>query len=73
MFSNDYQWISWAGTINRAMTRNSEKYKDPDTFDPERFLDKNRALTDDEVMYAFGFGRRCVRLNLQILCRHGIN
>ncbi len=42
------------------MTRNDAKYKNPDTFDPKRFLDKNGALTDDEIIYAFGFGRRYV-------------
>ena len=60
MFSSDYQRIRYAEIIDRAMTRNDAKYKNPDTFDPDRFLDANGALTDDEVIYAFGFGRRYV-------------
>ncbi len=64
MFYGDYRRILCSGTINRAMTRNDAKYKNPDTFDPERFLDGNGALTDDEVTYVFGFGRWCVSSTL---------
>ncbi|KAH7915619.1 cytochrome P450 [Hygrophoropsis aurantiaca] len=44
-----------------AMTRNEAKYKNPEEFLPERFLDSNGELTDDTASFAFGFGRRiCV-------------
>ncbi len=42
----------------RAMTRDPIKYKDPEEFKPERFLNEAGELNDDEVSYAFGFGRR---------------
>ncbi|KAF9485046.1 cytochrome P450 [Pholiota conissans] len=41
-----------------AMTRDSEKYKDPEVFNPDRFFDENGELNSDDVGYAFGFGRR---------------
>lgn len=44
--------------ISRAMSRDSGKYKDPEVFSPERFFDENGDLNDDDVRYAFGFGRR---------------
>ena len=42
----------------RAMTRDPEKYKDPEVFNPDRFFDENGELNSDDVGYAFGFGRR---------------
>ncbi len=44
------------------MTRDPIKYKDPEEFKPERFLTEAGELNDDEVSYAFGFGRRSVVL-----------
>ncbi|KJA23110.1 hypothetical protein HYPSUDRAFT_602382 [Hypholoma sublateritium FD-334 SS-4] len=41
-----------------AMTRDPVKYKDPEIFNPDRFLTETGELIDDEVTYAFGFGRR---------------
>ncbi|KAF8174079.1 cytochrome P450 [Pholiota molesta] len=41
-----------------AMTRDSEKYKDPEAFNPDRFFDENGDLNNDDIGYAFGFGRR---------------
>ncbi|KAF9527932.1 cytochrome P450 [Crepidotus variabilis] len=41
-----------------AMSREPNKYEDPNTFNPSRFLDNNGSLNDDDVGYAFGFGRR---------------
>lgn len=44
--------------LHRAITRDSNKYPDPDTFNPNRFFDDNGELNDDDVGYVFGFGRR---------------
>ncbi|KAM6490495.1 Cytochrome P450, partial [Amanita muscaria] len=41
-----------------AVTRNEEKYPEPESFHPERFLKSDRTLNEDTVLYAFGFGRR---------------
>jgi cytochrome P450 len=43
---------------SRAMSRDSEKYKDPEVFNPDRFFNENGDLNDDDVSYTFGFGRR---------------
>ena len=45
------------------MTRDPIKYKDPEEFNPERFLTEAGELNGDEVSYAFGFGRRFVVLS----------
>ena len=42
------------------MTRDPVKYKDPEIFNPSRFLTAEGRLTDDDMTYAFGFGRRLV-------------
>jgi len=42
------------------MAHDPRKYRNPEAFDPSRFFDENGELNDDEVAYAFGFGRRCV-------------
>lgn len=41
-----------------AISRNEDKYPDPDSFNPERFLNMDGTLNDDTVSYGFGFGRR---------------
>lgn len=33
------------------MTRDTTKYKSPESFDPERFLSENGELIDDDVSY----------------------
>ncbi|KAF8880395.1 cytochrome P450 [Infundibulicybe gibba] len=44
-----------------AMTQNADIYKNPDVFHPERYLDDQGRLNDDDTVLAFGFGRRvCV-------------
>ena len=40
------------------MTHDPVKYKEPETFNPDRFLTETGDLNDDDVNYAFGFGRR---------------
>ncbi|KAF5325127.1 hypothetical protein D9619_010038 [Psilocybe cf. subviscida] len=41
-----------------ALTRDETRYKDPEAFRPDRFIDENGDLNEDEVDYVFGFGRR---------------
>ncbi|KIJ64047.1 hypothetical protein HYDPIDRAFT_112573 [Hydnomerulius pinastri MD-312] len=41
-----------------AMSRNEEMYPNPSVFLPERFLNNDGTLTDDNVSWIFGFGRR---------------
>lgn len=40
------------------MTHEEAVYPDPDTFNPERFLDEDGQLNDDDEILAYGFGRR---------------
>ena len=45
----------------RAMSRDEMMYPDPETFEPERFIEGGRLHTKgilDPFDYAFGFGRR---------------
>ena len=53
--------------LRRAMTRDPEKYVNPEDFNPDRFLDENGKLNDDDVGFTFGFGRRYVSLSLSKL------
>ena len=46
-------------TLFRAITRDEMRYPHPSHFMPERFLDVNGKLTnDDPAQYVFGLGRR---------------
>lgn len=40
------------------MTRDESVYPDPDRFSPERFLNDDGTLNDDDTIITFGFGRR---------------
>ncbi|KAF8871725.1 cytochrome P450 [Infundibulicybe gibba] len=45
----------------RAMAHDESVYKNPELFQPERFLTSDGGLTADESLIAYGFGRRiCV-------------
>ncbi|KAF8835269.1 cytochrome P450 [Paxillus ammoniavirescens] len=41
-----------------AMSHNEDKYPDPTAFLPERFLQSDGTLNDDDLPWIFGFGRR---------------
>ncbi|KAF4617311.1 hypothetical protein D9613_005809 [Agrocybe pediades] len=43
---------------NWALTRNPDKYPDPESFKPEHFMDENGNLNDDDAVLSFGYGRR---------------
>ncbi|KAJ7578073.1 cytochrome P450 [Mycena floridula] len=48
-----------------AITRDEIAYPDAETFIPERFINPDGSLTDDDMGYTFGFGRRvCVGRHL---------
>ena len=44
----------------RAMAHDEKKYQDPHAFKPERFLDADGKLNDDDRILTYGFGRRLV-------------
>ncbi|KAM6498922.1 Cytochrome P450 [Amanita muscaria] len=41
-----------------AITRNEERYPEPELFRPERYFTEEGTLNKDTVSYVFGFGRR---------------
>jgi cytochrome P450 len=41
-----------------AISRDKDRYKDPEAFNPGRFIDESGQLNDDDSGYIFGFGRR---------------
>lgn len=55
------------------MSRDPEVYPEPEEFRPERFLRDGAPdpAVRDSRKFAFGFGRRCVRLppNSDLACR----
>ena len=42
------------------MAHDEKKYQDPHAFKPERFLDADGKLNDDDRILTYGFGRRLV-------------
>ncbi|KAA1476681.1 cytochrome P450 [Dentipellis sp. KUC8613] len=40
------------------MTRDTTEYPDPESSKPERFLRPDGTVTNDDMRYVFGFGRR---------------
>lgn len=42
----------------RAISRDPVAFPDPETFDPQRWLDSECRVRDDMKSFAFGFGRR---------------
>lgn len=44
----------------RAMAHDENKYQDPHAFKPERFLDADGNLNNDDRILTYGFGRRSV-------------
>jgi len=42
----------------RAISRDPVAFPDPDTFDPQRWLDSEGRVKDDMKSYPFGYGRR---------------
>ncbi len=40
------------------MNRDEAQYPEPERFIPERFLDSEGNLTDDDRILAYGFGKR---------------
>lgn len=51
--------IFFKTTFYRAMSRDEARYPNPEEFIPERFLDSEGVLTDDDpTHFIFGFGRR---------------
>ncbi|KAL0573231.1 cytochrome p450 [Marasmius crinis-equi] len=59
----------WAQNLKRnafrAMTRDERRYVDAGAFRPERFIDADGKLNDDDTVLAFGFGRRQVIPSLE--------
>ncbi len=48
-----------------AMTHDGDIYPDPFSFKPERYLDEDGRLNDDDRILAYGFGTRQVVLLLK--------
>lgn len=52
--------------ILRAILHDPEVYPHPEEFRPERFINSDGTLSEDDVAAVFGFGRRCVQLESQL-------
>ena len=53
--------------VLRALSQDETVYEKANSFYPERFLNPDGSLIDDQVEYAFGYGRRCVSFTRHIL------
>jgi cytochrome P450 len=58
MFSSFVDHLVHFKYVLRAVSRDETVYRTADSFYPERFLNPDGALIDDEVGYVFGYGRR---------------
>ena len=57
------------GRLNRAMVRDPSRYKDPESFNPDRFIPSDGTEPEDDPReIVFGFGRRLVSQSISIHC-----
>ena len=55
--------------MDRAVGRDPEYFPDPESFNPQRWLNADGELKDDMKSFPFGFGRRCVMRTAVALAR----
>ena len=60
--ANFFTILLVANAFSRAISQNEEIYSNPDSFNPERFFNPDGTLNDDNIEFAFGYGRRYARV-----------